>query len=470
VLLAGDYAYKIKKPVELGFLDFRTLAARKRYCDEELRLNRRTAPALYLDVVPITGTAADPFLAGAGLAIEYAVRMRRFAQEDLLDRMARRGALDAPLVDRLARAIAAFHEAAAVAAADSPFAAPQRIAALALDNFDDIERRLGAASPEIARLEALRAWTQAELARLGPVFGERKRAGRVRECHGDLHLGNIARIAGEPVPFDCIEFSDELRWNDVMGELAFLVMDLLDHGLPRLAFRCLDAYLGASGDYAGLAVLRHYLVYRAMVRAKIACIRGDPKEHAEYLSLAERLTRLGRPALVLMQGVAGSGKTTVAQELLEEIGAVRIRSDVERKRLFGMGADAHSASGLGSGIYTEEATRRTYGRLLELAGAVASAGWAAIVDATFLRREERERFRAFSRDRGIPFAVIACEASPEALRERVARREREARDASEAGLAVLEQQLREQEPLGLDELPFSCPPSADALKAALWKN
>jgi aminoglycoside phosphotransferase family enzyme/gluconate kinase len=463
VLLAGAYAYKIKKPVDLGFLDFSTLDARKRCCEEELRLNRRTAPGLYLAVVAITGSDADPALDGEGAAIEYAVKMRRFDQAGLLDRVAKRGELTPALVDRIAHGVADFHARIAVASPDGAFGRPDRVIAPPLANFEHVERLIGESS-DVPQLERLRAWTEREGKRLAPAFAERNSGGFVRECHGDLHLGNIALVDGVPTPFDCIEFNAELRWIDVMSEVGFLVMDLLDHGLPAAAHRCLNAYLEATGDYGGLAVLRYYLVYRAMVRAKVACIRahqpglaGDARgamegEYRGYFHLAERLTRLGSPALVLMHGVSGSGKTTIAEDLLERIGAVRIRSDVERKRLHGLAADARTQSAVASGIYGADATQRTYTRLAEAAASAIRASWPAIVDATFLRRAERDAFRALAREHDVPFAILSCQAPEAVLRERIVARARGGADASEADLAVLARQLAIQEPLGGDEL------------------
>ena len=450
ILLAGDYAYKIKKPVDLGFLDFSTLSARRHYCEEELRLNRRTAPALYLDVIAIGGSASAPVIGGGGAAIEYALRMRRFGQEHLLDRMARRGALLPAHIDALARGLAAFHAQIDRAGSSDAYGSPQRILAPALQNFDQM-LPLASARADIALLARLRDWTEREFAALAAEFAARKRDGWVRECHGDLHLGNIALLDGVPTPFDCIEFNADFRWTDVMNEVAFLMMDLLDHGLPRLAFRFLNAYLETTGDYGGLRVLRFYLVYRALVRAKVSCLRAHQTglaraeksevEHAyrRRLQLAGRLSTHAHAALLIMHGLSGSGKTTVAQNLLEALGAVRLRSDVERKRLFGMAPQARSGSGLGSGLYAPDANERTYARLGELARGALAARYPVIVDAAFLRRAERDRFAALARDAGASFLIAACSALPATLRKRVLARE--ARDASEAGLAVLERQM-----------------------------
>jgi aminoglycoside phosphotransferase family enzyme/predicted kinase len=483
VLLAGDYAYKLKKPLDLGFLDFSTLEARRRCCAEELRLNRRTAPALYLEVVPIGGTPDDPRL-GADPAIEYAVKMRRFDQDALLDRVAKRGALAPALVDALAAAVADFHARVERAPPGSGWGAPERVLAFCEQNFATLESMepLAGSPADLEHLESLRTWTRREFTARRERFVERRRAGFVRECHGDLHLGNIALVDGAPVAFDCIEFNPDLRWIDVQSEVAFLVMDLLDHRLDAAAWRCLDRYLGATGDYEGLAVLRFYLVYRALVRAKVAALRAAQPdldaqarervaaERRGYFALARRLADGARPAIVLMHGLSGSGKTTVAQALLERLGAVRVRSDVERKRLHGLDARARSGAGLDAGLYAPEATRRTYERLAAAARAIVDAGFTAIVDAAALRRADRAAFRALARELGVPFAIAACEAPKPALRERVAARERAGADASEATAAVLERQIETQEPLGADEwgeaAVFDTGAGPDAIAAA----
>ena len=458
VLLAGDYAYKIKKPVNLGFLDFSTLAARRHFCEEELRLNRRTAPALYLQVLAIGGSLSAPVLGGGGPAIEYALKMRRFAQDALLDCMARRGALAPQHVDALAQSLAAFHAEAERAGADRAFGTPAQILAPALQNFEQM-LPLARAHAELALLARMRDWSMREHALLASVFEERKRDGWVRECHGDLHLGNIALLEGRPTPFDAIEFNPELRWTDVINDIAFLTMDLFDHALPRLAHRFLNTYLETTGDYAGVRVLRYYLVYRAMVRAKVSCLRahqtgiaasrqsGVEREVRRHLRLAERLAASAQPALAIMHGPSGSGKTTIARELAASLGAVRLRSDLERKRLHGLQASERSGSALYAGLYAPAASERTYARLAEHARASLEAGYPVIVDAAFLERAERERFAELARNAGATFVIVSCTAPAAVLRTRVALREREARDASEAGLAVLERQLVSAEPL-----------------------
>jgi aminoglycoside phosphotransferase family enzyme/predicted kinase len=481
VLLAGEFAYKLKKPVNFGFLDFTALAARKRFCEEELRLNRRTAPELYLEVVPIGGTADDPHL-NATLAIEYAVRMRRFDQDALLDRMAKRGALTAALVDAIAAAVADFHARIERVPRTSDCGAPERVVAFAEQNFEQLDA-LVASPADFEHLDRLRTWTGLEFSARREIIAERKRDGFVRECHGDLHLGNIALMDGRPVAFDCIEFNESLRWIDVMSEVAFLVMDLLDHRLDALAWRCLDRYLQLTGDYPGVAVLRFYLVYRAMVRAKVACLRaGQPcldadaltriaDEYRGYFALASRLAESARPAIVLMHGLSGSGKTTVAQSLLESLGAIRVRSDVERKRLHRLDALARTGHALGTGLYGPEATRRTYDRLAAAARTIVDAGFPAIVDAASLRHRERDKVRGLARTLDVPFVIATCTAPEPVLRLRVTAREQDGADASEATAAVLDLQLATQEPLDANErgdaVVFDTAAGAGAIAAAV---
>ncbi len=484
VLLTGRYAYKIKKPVDLGFLDFTTLAARKRFCDDELRLNRRLTPDLYLGVVAIGGTPDAPVLEGAGPAIEYAVKMREFPQDGLLSRVLARGELTATHIDALAADVAAFHGRIGVARADGPFGHPDAVLHYALQDFQQIRPLVGDPE-ELAALDALEAWTRREHAARAHLFAARQRGGFVRECHGDLHLGNVALVDGRLTIFDCLEFNAELRWIDVASEIAFVAMDLADRGRVDFAHRFVDAYLAATGDYAALPLLSFYLAYRALVRAKVACLRGAQlptgaakralaAEFRGYLRLAQGYATPARGAIVVTHGLAGSGKTTLSQSLLETVGAIRVRSDVERKRLAGIAATARSGSEVAGGLYTTDATTRIYERLADLARVIVDSGRVAIVDATFLARRQRDRFRALADDVRVPFVIVAFTAREPVLRERIAARARRGNDASEADIAVLDHELATQEPLAADEQPCVVSydaeaPLADARSAALWR-
>ena len=464
VLLAGEYAYKLKKPVNLGFVDFSMLARRRHFCEEEIRLNRRSAPTLYLDIVPIARSRSSSSLRidSDGTVIDYAVRMRRFARNARLDHMADLGTLDAALIDQLATAIAAFHARGDSAPADRTFGAPDEIRLWTMANLRELQR-LTADPSQRHLIERLAHWTEAEFTLRAPVFAERRAAGCVRECHGDLHLGNLVLIEGRPVPFDCIEFNPQLRFIDVISDVAFTWMDLIAHGLPRLAWRLLNGYLESTGDYAGLATLRFYAVYRALVRGKVAMIRRnqssasapergiDEQACARYLVVAETLTQELHRNMVLTCGVTGSGKTTVSQLLLESLGAVRVRSDVERKRLSDIAVTDHQHIGIDTRLYDATTTRRTYEQLMRTATVIVDAGFAAIVDATFLHHGDRQMFRQLAERLGAQPTIVVCEAPADTLRARVAARAAHGTDASDATLEVLAHQLAAFETPGGDE-------------------
>lgn len=463
VLLAGDKAYKIKKPLDLGFLNFSTLDRRRFYCEEELRLNRRLAPELYEAVVAFSGTPEAPQFDGEGEAFEYAVRMKRFDREQELDRLLERDALPRHWMDELAQTVGDFHRSIPRAGKDSSLGTPEAVLAPMEENFDQLEALLED-SEELQRLARLREWTLARFRDLRERLATRHREGFIRECHGDMHLGNMAQVDDRIVIFDGIEFSESLRWIDVASEVAFVTMDLKDRGAPAHAHRFLNGWLEHTGDYAMLTLLPFYEVYRAMVRAKVAGIRlgqeglaTEEREQAraqcqEYLAFAEQLTEdATKPALLINHGLSGSGKTTLSQPLVEELGAVTIRSDVERKRLAGMDALERGSTDPGAGIYAEEMSRRTYTRLAELCEEVLKAGYVAIADATFLGREYRDIFARLARRLGVPFVVLHFQAPEAVLRERVEARAARGDDASDAGVAVLEHQLRTVETPGDDE-------------------
>ncbi|MBI3771570.1 MAG: AAA family ATPase [Gammaproteobacteria bacterium] len=462
VLLTGPYAYKIKKPVDLGFLDFTTLEQRRHYCHQEMTLNRRLAPQLYLEVVAITGSEASPRLEGDGDAIEYAVKMKQFDQPQQLDRVLARGELLPAHIDQLAARVAAFHQRIEVATTESPHGTAKAIFKPVTDNFLHIEPLLES-SADKAALSRLQEWSVNTFQRLEYIFAERKANGYIRNCHGDMHLANMVLMDNEVVIFDCIEFNANLRWIDIISEVAFTTMDLAERGRPDFAARYLNTYLHYSGDYSGLAVLRFYQIYRALVRAKVTVIRMEQKDitpqqrdtllrdYRRYIALAEQYTIPHQTPLIITHGVSGSGKTTLTQPALEHYGLIRLRSDVERKRLFGLSPDARTDSAPGSGIYSPDAGQRTYRYLAELARTVINSGWPVVVDATFLKRSERELFQHLARELGIKFIIIHFYADEQLLRHWVMERQQQARDASEATLEILDRQLTTQEPLTDDE-------------------
>ena len=463
VLLTGRDAYKIKKSVDLGFLDFSTLALRRFYCDEELRLNRRFAPELYLDVIAIGGSVEQPVLGGEPV-LEYAVHMRRFAQSRIMDRLLARRRITSEHVDKLAATIANFHATLTPAAADSDHCDIAAIHTAAFENFAHLPLLLNKRD-DLAMLETVLVASEAAFTDCKPLFQLRAAAGRVRECHGDLHLANIAVLNDVPTPFDCIEFSAALRWIDVISEISFTVMDLLQRGQPTLAWRLLNGYLERSGDYQGCGVLRFYLAYRAMVRAKIAAIRGhqlsvakarhELKQYRHYLSLAHDCLTRHQSAIIITHGLPGCGKSSFAQLALERLGAIRIRSDVERKRLFSLPPLADSKSFTEVDIYSQEATRQTYAQLLALAREVVAAGLIVIVDAAFLLYAERESFRALAKELGVPFVIASLQTEATLLAERLTQRQHQGKDASEANVMVMQKLQKIQEPLHEAEQPYA---------------
>jgi uncharacterized protein len=332
------------------------------------------------------------------------------------------------------------------------------ILTLAVQNFVQLDS-LPFPQPAWPPLGLLREWTEIEHNALQPQFEARLRTGSVRDCHGDLHLGNIVSLDGVLTPFDCIEFNPSLRWNDVMSEVAFLAMDLHDRGRPGLAWLFLNAYLEHSGDYAGVAPLRFYLVYRAMVRAKVHGVRAhQPGLHmAErerllnacrgYIELATAFSRREHPVLIITHGLSGSGKSRITTELMQKLGAVRIRSDVERKRSHGLSAQTRGSNAVEAGIYGEQATTELYGHLVELARYVLAAGYPAIIDAACLKGWQRILLRELAQSVGATFVIADLEADEAVLRQRVMQRATEGKDASDAGLAVLEHQIATREPL-----------------------
>ncbi|WP_208300112.1 bifunctional aminoglycoside phosphotransferase/ATP-binding protein [Aquabacterium sp. A08] len=467
VLLAGDWAYKLKKPVVWPFLDFSTAAARRHFCLEELRLNRRTAPELYLDVRPLSHPVEvflrDPAAALAAsdkaTATDWVLRMRRFPPGALWAERAAAGLLTPADAEALAAHLADFHTGLPPVPAPAPGQGPvhglahwlqaslqaiaqhpQRPAWLDAPRWHTVSDRV------LALLQALRPWLAA-----------RQAQGHVREGHGDLHLGNIVQWLGRPLAFDAIEFSAELRTVDTMNDAAFAAMDLLAHGLPVLAWRFWGAYAERMGDHAGLAGWRLWVAYRALVRAQVALLSGAvPGVLERYWRCAEAvLAPPAPPRLVLTQGPSGSGKSTVAALVCDALAArgqaaVRLRSDVERKRLHGLDPTERG----GPALYTPPATQRTYAHLQALARPLLDAGVSVVVDAAFLHHAERQAMRAMAGQASAPCHLLQCRADPARMVQRLQARQAQGLDPSDATPQVLARQLQTAEPLPADWAPL----------------
>ena len=444
VVLTGRFAYKIKKPVRFPFVDYSTLSLRKHYCHEELRLNSRLAPDIYLNVVPIMSCVGKLSVGGDGELVDCAVRMREFPQTSIFAAQLADGRVSPEHIDDLGRLLAGFHQSAEVATNSARISADH----LYEQTYDNVEylSKFFSHGTRKALLEETADWVRNRFGQLIPVFQKRISNGFIRHCHGDMHLENIIIFNDKVQVFDCIEFNPELQWIDCTNDLAFPVMDLLAHDRPDLAYRLLSVYLEQTGDYAGLEPFDFFQVYRALVRAKVSLMRDESSAVAKgksekYLNVAANFTKRIPPRLWITYGVAGSGKSTAAMRLVESLGAVRIRSDVERNRLFGdLPTDKK---------YSATSTQAVYHHLATLTETAIGSGYSVVVDATFLKREFREMFAEIARRLQLRFGIVECEANPATLRQRVASR---TADASEATVEIIDAQLKSRDPLTADEI------------------
>ena len=448
VLLTGEYAYKIKRPLQHSFVDQRALERRRFLCHEEVRLNRRFAPELYLGVCVIAAHRGKALVEGHGPVIEYAVKMCQFLRGDELDQLLETKRLEPIDLEAFGCELAQIHARLSVAQPGEDAGHPNAQVTLILGNLKECARAGNALGwtfdlhPLLAALEALLGSTlQLRLQRLAN--------GRVRECHGDLHAGNIVRCGSRLLAFDCLEFDPRLRWIDVADEIAFLLADLEARQRSLHAQAFLAGYLTESGDYQACALHPLFRAHRALVRAKITALSAaQPRTvsvdisvarslYESYVDAARRAVAPKRPILVLMCGLSGSGKTWLAQRLAPALAAVHVRSDIERKRLAGLPAMDRTDSPVGEGLYSPDASQRVYGRLAECAADTLRGGYTTIVDATFGRAEDRSCFRDLAKRFGVLSCVVYCRAPRQVLQARIAERQRRQQDPSEADLAVL---------------------------------
>ncbi|WP_199541841.1 bifunctional aminoglycoside phosphotransferase/ATP-binding protein [Paraburkholderia kururiensis] len=459
IYLAGRFAYKRMKPVNFGFVDFGSLADRLRCCQAELKLNRPLAGPLYRAVVPVVRAGRRCALPAAGhdrgRTVDYLVQMRRFDESQLFSKLVARNALAAVDIDRAVDRLAAWHLRAPRRSPHPGYGGAERLRAQVQAVLPPRTDEPGSA--------ALHAWIERQFARLAPLLEARRAAGFVRACHGDLHLDNVVRRGHDALMFDCIEFNDALRWNDVANDLAFFLMDLEAHGRADLARRALDRWLQATGDFAALAPMPLYLAYRALVRAMVARLKAQTVRAArgvrgqspgasappDYAQVAMRMTAPRRPFLLLCHGYSGSGKSVASRALARLSGAIRVASDTERKRARPLSPVVERT--LPASAYTPAAIDAEYAHLLDIAEQILAAGYPALVDATFLKQAHRARFVALARKLGVPVVLLDFDASRTCLEARVTTRSATGRDASDAGLAVLAAQLAQAEPFTADE-------------------
>lgn len=456
VLMTGEYVYKIKKPVKLPFADFSTLELRRHFCGEELRLNRRTAPEIYLGVVAITAAGKDFQIDGVGTAVEYAVKMRQFPEESLMHNVLENGGIKAEQIRELARTLADFHEAAAKPDPARGFGRPELVRKSIDDSYDLTARFIGTLQTR-KQFEETKAFTDRFFSNDLNLLQGRIEAGRIRECHGDLHLGNICLWDGKITLFDCIEFNDVLRFIDVMNDAAFVAMDLDAAGRFDLSTLFLNTYVEWTGDWEGLQILRLYTCMRAYVRAMVHSMASDdpqtpPQDREQarraarrYYQLAWQYTQRKTGRLILVSGVSGSGKSTLSSTLSQHLRTIHIRSDAVRKHLAGLPLDEHGDPS----IYSAEMKARTYARLLELGLLLAGRGFCVILDAKYDRRSLRRQAIDSARQANLPLELIQCSAPESVLRSRLHGRHN---DVSDATPDLLTSQLGEFEPLDEQEL------------------
>ncbi|MGJ3250556.1 MAG: AAA family ATPase [Elainellaceae cyanobacterium] len=437
VLLTGDYAYKIKKPLNFGFLDYSTLDKRHYFCKEELRLNQRGAAKLYLDVVAIVQQGETFQFAEQGTPVEYAVKMRQFPQDALLSHKFRQGKLTLELIEWLANVVADFHNQSETNDYIRSFGEISQIRAAFDENYEQTQKYIGGPQTQ-AQFEETRAYTNQFFSNRTELFASRIHNDRIRECHGDLHLGNICLWNDTLYLFDCIEFNEPFRFVDVMFDIAYIVMDLEAGKRPDLSNAFLNAYIEQTGDWEGLQVLPIYVNRQTYVRAKVtsfmlddASVSDEDKQQAFqtaslYYQLAWEYSQPRQGQLIVMSGLSGSGKTTVARHLARQINAIHIRSDAVRKHLGKI--PLHQRGG--NDLYTPEMTQKTYNRLLDLGTMLANQGYSVILDAKYDRASLRKKVIAQADTHELPLTILHCTAPMEVLKERLQNRSDDIADAT----------------------------------------
>lgn len=464
VLLTGDYIYKIKKHVNFGFLDFSTLEQRQHFCQEELRLNCRLSPELYLAVLAIAATGDPPqYQLGSDQGaldpaevVEYAVQMRQFDQDNLFTHLFERGALTPDHLQTLGKLVASFHNSAETGEAIRRFGSVEAVREVAEDNYNTSQPYIGRVQTQ-DQLDETRAFSEQFFAEHSDWFHQRQIEDKIRDCHGDLHLGNVCFYQDQIRIFDCVEFNQEFRNIDGIYDAAFMVMDLEFQGRPDLANIFLNSYLEQTGDYRGAVMLPLYLSMRAYIRAKVnslalndQSISDSDKQEAQeraaaYYRMAWSYTQTKQGQIVLMSGLSGSGKTTVARQVAERLAAIHIRSDAVRKHLAGVPLEQRGdpAGEYGSGIYTAELTHQTYEQLLKLGIFLANQGLSVVLDAKYDRQAFRKAAISQARAHQIPLQICYCTAPLEVLQERLQTR---TGDIADATAALLSDQQKAMEP------------------------
>jgi aminoglycoside phosphotransferase family enzyme/predicted kinase len=441
------HVYKVKKPVDFGFLDFSTLEKRLHFCREEVRLNRRLAPGVYLDVVSITSDKEGISIGGGGEVIEYAVKMKRLPEETMLEEMLKTETVTSEIIERVAEAVASFHKKAESNAEISSFGRPEMVKNNTDENFAQTRNYIGRTITK-KQYGDIKAYTDEFLGSRKAAFIERVEKGFIKDCHGDIHSEHVSISDGIQI-YDCIEFNERFRYSDTVADAAFLSMDLDFHNRHDLTRPFDDTYFSSTGDSAGRMLLDFYKCYRAFVRGKVEGFRlMEPEETEEDKREAELKARLYfhlahlygtggfRPLMLVLRGLSGTGKTAIADKLSLKTGFCVLSSDVIRKGLFGIAPGEHRFEPFERGIYTKEATERTYSRLIERGAALIASGRSVILDATFSRSEYLKSAGEKAKALGALFHVVECAAGEEKIRERLNKRALEDKAVSDAGWEI----------------------------------
>lgn len=450
LLLTGPFVYKLKKPVDFGFLDYTTLERRRHFCHEEVRLNRRLSPDVYLGVVEVRRDSSGRHaVEGPGEVVEYAVKMVELPQEAALSRLLEAGRANEAMIERLAGLVAGFHLSAETSEEIAAYGKLERVRFSIDENFSQTEPYIGRTIAE-DDWRALKAWSEIFMAERAALFGERVERGKIRDCHGDLHTQNVYFTDKRIYVLDGIEFNRRFRYLDTTADLAFLLMDLDFRGFPAFANRLLNTYLQFTSDYHLLRLLDFYRVYRAYVRGKIASFEFDMptlepsrkkavrERAAAYFRLARAYSeRPARPAVVATTGLIGSGKSYIARRVAERLGAVVVRSDAVRKVMIGAAPTESRRAPYGQGIYSADVTERVYGEMLRQARHALAAGLPVVLDATYSRSSQREGVARLAESGPWPLLFVHCGCRDEVIIERLLERAAK-RGVSDAGPELLE--------------------------------
>jgi aminoglycoside phosphotransferase family enzyme/predicted kinase len=480
LFLTGDYVYKVKKPVNLGFLDYTTLEKRLFFCQQEIELNRRLSPDTYLDVVSIVSDNGELKLGDKGEVVEYAVKMKQLPGERMMDVLLPQDKVTGEMVSQVARKLADFHLKAETDSRIGEFGKPESVAVNTDENFSQTEKYISVTiSPHIYR--RIKAYTDTFLKNENGLFNSRVSAGRIKDCHGDLHAAHICFNNGITI-YDCIEFNDRFRYCDVASEIAFLAMDLDRYDHPGLSKTFSDAYIEFSGDSEIERLLDFYKCYRAYVRGKVESFKLDDlyitdKDRAlnmarTYFNLAYRYTRK-RPLLIIVSGLMGTGKTTLAQALGSDIGLKVISSDVTRKELAGIAPQERRFEKFDSGIYSDEFSRQTYDTMLTRARSLLASGESVLLDASFKKRQDRLSARNLADEVKADFLIVECTLDEQSIKERLEQRVREG-SVSDGRWEIFGSQKEDFEPIdevtGRNHVIVNTSEPLSDIETAIWER